>query len=278
MPGGRLAVNDFQSVKELEDIAVYLITEYADQFWRLQRRRWESDRMEVVTLDEADPNYVRSYEISVEVTRDKLIKDIHDLAENIREGYLDDLKLGVIMAGIHAYQPLLYARSDCQVTVRPDVLNENEKKVVERLKELVESRDPCLQNKELYLIRNLTRGRGVSFFEDFGYYPDFIVWLKDSHCQHVTFLDPKGLGRYGTRERKKVKLHHDICNIEKQVRKTDPGLYLHAYVLSVTPAGKIDDGKRSTTAWKNDGVYFLNEPDCLKQVIKAVSARSSGLR
>ena len=35
--------------------------------------------------------------------------DIHDLAENIRDGYFHDLKLGVIMAGIHAYQPLLYA-------------------------------------------------------------------------------------------------------------------------------------------------------------------------
>ena len=277
MPGERLAVNDFQSIKELEEIAVDLITEYADQFWRLQRRRWESDRMEVVTLDEADPNYVRYYEMSVEVTRDKLIKDIHNLKENIREGYLNDLKLGVIMAGIHAYQPLLYAAPDCQVTVQPDILNENEQKVVERLKELVEGSDPCLQDRELYLIRNLTRGRGVSFFDDFGYYPDFIVWLKDKRCQHVVFLDPKGLGRYGSREQKKVKLHHDIHEIEKQIRNTDPGLYLHAYVLSVTPADKIDDGKRSTADWKNDGVYFLNEPDCLKQVIKDISVRSSGL-
>ena len=123
----------------------------------------------------------------------------------------------------------------------------------------------------------MTRGRGVSFFDDFGYYPDFIVWLKDEHCQHVVFLDPKGLGRYGSRERKKVRLHHDIHEIEKRVRSADPDLRLGAYVLSVTPVQKIDDGKRSASAWKEDGVYFLNEPDCLKQVIKDVSTRSSGL-
>ena len=275
MPREQLKLNNFQSLKELEDIAVDLITEYADQFWRLQRRRWESDRMEVVSLDENDPNYVRSYEISVEETQDKLIRDIHDLAENVREGHFRNLKLEVLMAGIHAYQPLLYAASDSLVKVRPDVLNENEKKVVERLKELAESRDPCLQGRELYLIRNLTRGRGVSFFDDFGYFPDFIVWLKDEHCQHVVFLDPKGLGRYGSRERKKVQLHRDIHEIEKRVHNTDPDLRLHAYVLSVTPVDKIDDGKRSADSWKEDGVYFLNVPDCLKRVITNVLERET---
>ena len=223
-------MSDFQSLKELEEIAVELITEYADQFWRSQRRRWESDRIEVVTLDENDPNNVRSYDISVEVTQERLIKDIHELKENVREDYFHDLKLGVIMAHVHAYQPLLYAGPDCPVTVRPVALNENEKKVVERLKELAEVSDPCLQNRELYLIRNLTRGRGVSFFDDFSYYPDFIVWLKDDHCQHVIFLDPKGLGRYGSRERKKVQLHHDIHEIEKRVQNSDPDLRLSAYV------------------------------------------------
>ena len=275
MPQERLALNGFQGLKELEEIAVELITEYADQFWRSQRHRWESDRMEVVTLDEDDPNNVRSYDISVEVTQERLIKDIHELKENVRENYFRDLKLGVIMANIHAYQPLLYSAPDCPVTVRPVALNENEKKVVERLKELAEGRDPCLQDRELYLIRNLTRSRGVSFFDDSGYYPDFIVWLKDKHCQHVVFLDPKGLGRYGSRERKKVQLHHDIHEIEKRVQNTDPDLRLSAYVLSVTPSQKIDDGARPPNEWKQDGVYFLNEPDCLKQVITDVSERGS---
>ena len=139
MPQERLALNGFQVLKELEEIAVELITEYADQFWRSRRRRWESDRIEVVTLDENDRNNVRSYDISVEVTQERLIKDIHELKENVREDYFHDLKLGVIMAHVHAYQPLLYAGPDCQVTVRPVALNENEKKVVERLKELAES-------------------------------------------------------------------------------------------------------------------------------------------
>ena len=45
--------------------------------------------------------------------------------------------------------------------------------------------------------------------------------------------------------------------------------------LSVTPSQKIDDGARHPNEWKQDGVYFLNEPDCLKQVITDVSERGS---
>ena len=178
-----------------------------------------------------------------------------------------NLKIGIIRSQAHAYQPLLHAGKDRLVTVQPIPLDVNEKCVVEGLEKLVRNGDPCLQGKELFLIRNLTRGRGVSFFDDFGYYPDFIVWLKDDDRQHVLFLDPKGLSRFGRRERKKVQLHHEIAEIEEQVRENDPDLYLRAYILSVTPAPQIGDEGRSASEWKTDGVYFLDDPDCLKQVI-----------
>lgn len=149
-------------------------------------------------------------------------------------------------------------------------LDENEKKVVEGLAELAESHAPCLQGKELYLIRNLTRGRGGAFFDDFGYYPDFIVWLHDTDSQHGIFLDPKGVSRFGAREREKVNLYRNIKTTEERIRETEPNLLLHAYLLSVTPPDKIDDGSRSSNDWKNDGVYFLHESSCLQQVIEDV--------
>ena len=274
MPLDRLNPTGFGQMRGLENIAVDLITEYADNFWRRQRRRWEHGELEVVTLAEDDPNNALSYELSVDVTEDQLVKDASDLAYNIREGRCDELEdwyrnlnIGIISSQAHAYQPLLYAKKDRIVTVQPVPLDENEKRVVERLEELARTGDPCLQGKELFLIRNLTRGRGVSFFDDFGYYPDFIVWLKDDEQQHVLFLDPKGLSRFGQRERKKMQLHHEIVEIEERVRENDPDLYLSAYILSVTRAPEIDDSGRSASEWKADGVYFLNETDCLQQVI-----------
>lgn len=126
-------------------------------------------------------------------------------------------------------------------------------------------------------IRLLGRRRHAAKEVDtLGYYPDFIVWLKDADLQHILFVDPKELARFGKREREKVRLHHDIAAIENRVRKDEPNLRLRAYILSVTPASRIDDGQRSASDWKNDGVYFLNEPDCLKQVIQHALGPSTG--
>ena len=276
MPPDRLNPIGFAQMRGLENIAVDLITEYADDFWRKKRRRWEHGELEVVALNEDDPNNAVTYELSVDVTEDQLVRDAGELAYNAREGRYDELKdwyerleIGIIRSQAHAYQPLLHAGKDRTITVQPVPLDANERRVVEELEDLARNGDPdsCLKNKELFLIRNLTRGRGMSFFDDFGYYPDFIVWLKDDDRQHVLFLDPKGLSRFGRRERKKVQLHHEIAEIEEQVRENDPNLYLRAYILSVTPAPQIGDEGRSASEWKTDGVYFLNENDCLQQVI-----------
>ena len=266
-PPEKLNVTDFRQVRTLEDVAVDLITEYAEQFWRRERRKWEHDKIEVVTLDEGDLNHIEAWELSADATETRLVEDIHTLASCVQDAWFHRLKVGVILAKVHAYQPLLHAGKDRQVTVRPVPLDENEKKVVKELADLAENGDPCLQGRELFLIRNLTRGRGVSFFDDFNYYPDFIVWLKDDNRQHVVFLDPKGLSRLGDRERRKVRLHHEIAEVEKQVRSADPNLHLRAYVLSVTAPTLIGDSGRSAEAWKQDGVYFLDDPNCLKQVV-----------
>ena len=65
-----------------------------------------------------------------------------------------------------------------------------------------------------------------------------------------------------------MRLHHEIAEVEKRVCDTAPNLHLHAYVLSVTDPSLIDDGGRSAESWREDGVYFLRDPDCLKQVVE----------
>ena len=63
MPRERLNLNNFHNLRELEQIAVDLITEYADQFWREQRRCWESENIEVVTLGEEDRNNIQDIRV-----------------------------------------------------------------------------------------------------------------------------------------------------------------------------------------------------------------------
>ena len=267
LPPERLAAASCADVRKLEDIAVELIAEYADRFWRSRRRTWEHKNIEVTTLDEDDPNNIGEYRLSVDATKTQMIDDIRVLASNLQEGFVHHLKLGIVMADVHAYKPLLYATRKGDVTVQPVPLDDNEKRVVVSLAKLAADDNSSLQGRELFLIRNLTRGRGVSFFDDCAYYPDFIVWLKDGDNQHLVFLDPKGLIRFGPDERKKVRLHTEIAEIEDRVREDDPNLRLHAYVLSVTPPGNIGDESRTWEEWEEEGVYFLNDSGWPQRVI-----------
>ena len=262
LPPERLEPKTFADLLKLEDVAVELLADYAARFWRKRRRRWEYENLEVRTLDEHDRNNVCKYIFSVDAGEQQLIDDIRALSNNLREGPFPSLGFGVLMRDEHAYEPLLYAAGTRVVTVRPVLLNEDEKQVVERLSDLAKSGDSCLEGRELFLIRNLSRGKGVSFFDDHAYYPDFIVWLADGEDQHILFLDPKGLSRFGSEENRKVGLHTEIKKVEERVRCDDPKLRLHAYVLSVTPPDEIgSDVPRSREEWEERGVYFLNEDD-----------------
>ncbi|MGR3914781.1 MAG: DEAD/DEAH box helicase family protein [Gammaproteobacteria bacterium] len=267
-PPERLRPATFAQVCEQEDLAVELIVEYADYHWRKARRRWEQKNIEVETLSADDSNNIREYRVAMDSTNPLLVRDLRELMGNIREDWLANLKLGVIMRDAHAYKPLLYTERGGKVTVQPVPLDRKEARVVKELADLAKSKDSCLQERQAFLIRNLSRGRGVSFFDDYAYYPDFIIWLKNDESQHVLFLDPKGLSRIGGKERNKIKLHRKIKKTEQQVQKTDPDLFLHAYILSVTPIAEVDGGKRTLDGWKKRGVYFIDEPDFMRDIIR----------
>ena len=83
-PPEKLNVTGFRQVRALEDIAVDLVTEYADQFWRKRRRQWKHEQIEVVALAEDDPYNVEGWELSVDATEVRLIEDIHRLASHVQ--------------------------------------------------------------------------------------------------------------------------------------------------------------------------------------------------
>src|SRR5512133_416360 len=96
----------------------------------------------------------------------------------------------------HLYEPLLYLDQNI-VEISPVPLNKGERQLVEDLKIFHESNDRFFVDKELYLLRNLSKGRGVGFFEASNFHPDFILWLLTRSQQHVIFVDPKGIRNLG---------------------------------------------------------------------------------
>ena len=111
-------------------------------------------------------------------------------------------------------------------------------------------------------MRNLSRGKGISFFDDYSFYPDFILWLKEqnSEKQHILFIDPKGLMRYNSKVESKVDLHKRIKDTQKKIRQKNPEISLHSYIWSHTAPRDIgSDKQKSAEERQQEGVFFANE-------------------
>ena len=267
MPNVR--VTDFNTILELEKIALELIKKYAEYCWEQARGNWEQKNMTVTTLDEKHPNNVKEYEVLVDTRKREQITQIQDLI-NLHIRHSPQLEIGRLDTNIHVFNPILYKDETSKTIIKPAALNNDEKKVVMHLQTLANSKNPVLDGIEVYLIRNKSSG-GVSFFDEHKYYPDFILWLKDKNIQHVIFLDPKGLVHYNHKTKSKVELHKKIKKIEESIIEDDPNIRLHAYIISNTPLQAIGSEKQMTKdAWHQNGVYFMGDPDYMEQIVSEI--------
>jgi hypothetical protein len=130
------------------------------------------------------------------------------------------------------YEPLLYVDHKI-VEISPVPLNKGERRFVEDLKAFHGNDGGYFAGKELYLLRNLSKGRGVGFFEAGNFHPDFIVWLLTEDRQHVVFVDPKGIRNIGATD-PKIQFYETIKEIEE--RMGDPKISLDSFIISGTPS------------------------------------------
>ena len=137
-----------------------------------------------------------------------------------------------IWFGKHLYQPLLYLESNI-VEISPAPLNKGERRFVEDLKSFHDNDGGFFKDKELYLLRNLSKGRGVGFFEAGNFHPDFILWLVVGDGQQLIFVDPKGIRNLGATD-PKIQFHETIKEIEE--RLGDPKVHLESFIVSNTPS------------------------------------------
>ena len=141
-----------------------------------------------------------------------------------------------IWFGRHLYEPLLYLDQKI-VEISPVPLNKGERQFVEDLKTFHDDDGGFFADKELYLLRNLSKGRGVGFFEAGNFHPDFILWLLTEDRQHIVFVDPKGIRNIGATD-PKIQFYETIKEIEQ--RLGDPKVCLDSFIISDTPRTRCE--------------------------------------
>ena len=239
--------SSFESLEHTKDIVVLILKKYLTTYYARKRNASEKTHMELRPLKKEDENLLNLYKIQINEDDKVLINNIENLiksgkiytsAGEIRligdlrtyiEKYPTTFKNAHFKG--HLYQPLLVKQNSYRVITIPAGLNKGETKFVEDLKDYLETSHQA--TNEVYLLRNLTRSRGVGFYESHSFYPDFIMWIKKDGKQIILFIDPKGLTHLGL-EDPKLKLHEYLRDqIQKELEK--PNVKLDAFIVSVTP-------------------------------------------
>ncbi len=258
IPSHMLEFTGFDRVRVWQEIAATLLKKYCERYYTYRKQEWEGPYMEYRELDPSDPNLIDEYRFMVDRSQQAILATLEQLRTAIAAGTLRDVELGnfrAIFFDRHLYQPLVHLRSEF-VEVRPVPLNEGERDFVLDLRKFHRTNGSFFAGKELYLLRNQSRGRGIGFFEAGNFYPDFILWLLDGKKQHVAFVDPKGLRNLEGPDDPKIRFYHTIKALE--ARLGDPDVVLSSFILSQTPHQQVAwwDGGMSEADFERRHVLF----------------------
>ena len=246
IPSEELAFDSFERVRLWEEIALSLLKKYTERYYTFRKREWELPHLEYRDLEGDDPNFLcvkespdeGYYRILIDKSQEEIVAKLEELKTAIGKGEMKSWEfqgMKAIWFGQHLYQPLLYLDTNI-VEISPAPLNKGERLFVEDLKAFHDGNAEFFKGKELYLLRNLSKGRGVGFFEAGNFHPDFILWLLAGGKQHVIFVDPKGIRNLGPTD-PKIQFHETIKEIEQ--RLGDPDVRLQSFIVSNTASATM---------------------------------------
>jgi DNA or RNA helicases of superfamily II len=255
----------FTDRARLQEAVTAILRKYLDTFYRRAHERWDSQNLVYHSLDLDDPNlafnrpsvqekkatYIvrvpRSYSGLV-IAIEKLCEDMDKLIKEENSG------LPRLYFDRSIYLPLLLNRGSV-LTADPPPLEESEERFIRDLRTYWEAeKDKSLAGKEIFLLRNLSRGKGVGFFEESNFYPDFILWIVDEKKQRIVFVEPHGMiHAKAYKHDEKASLWERLRELEKEVgqRSGRQDITLDSFIISATSyddlCKRYDDG-----SWDRD--------------------------
>jgi len=267
IPLTELDLNEYSKVRLWHELATSLLKSFIERLYNYQKNKFYSDKIEIAILDSTNPNFEEEYNFLVKKTEDRLISKINELKEIVcknefKENFKIDNDFEALYAGLHLYQPLIYidkGKYEEVVKLQPVPLNKGERDLVEDLKLYFENNTEFFKNKQLYLLRNMSK-KGIGFFEANNFFPDFILWLVIGAKQFISFIDPKGLRQIQGLKDPKIQLHKTI-KTSIQPKLNDPSIELNSFIISNTPYDQLTHwkGQESISDFNSNHVLFQKE-------------------
>ncbi|QBG47607.1 restriction endonuclease subunit R [Verrucomicrobia bacterium S94] len=261
----------FRQVRLWQEIAVSLLKKYAERFYTYKKSEWEKDKLEYRILTPDDPNFIEEYKLAIDKSCTEIIERINGLKEDMAQGVFKPLEFQgfkAIQFDRHLYKPLLHVNSS-HVEIKPVALNQGEQQFVVDVQTYCKEHPEFFEDgRELYMLRNMSRGHGIGFFEAGNFYPDFILWILEGKTQRINFIDPKGLRNLQGTQDPKIAFYRTIKNLE--TRLGDPNVILNSFIISNTPYEQVSWWGDSMTLeeFNTHHVFFMeNQPDYFHRIL-----------
>ena len=203
-----------EEVIRLEKLVITLLRKYIAKFYRIIQKQWSGNRVRLKTLEEDDANFT---DWSVYIPRDEAQELKPQIQHLIESGEIygpNVTELPNAYNDRHLYQPLLaITNANDSWRTTPPALEESEKLFVEDLRRYVRGQhEGLLAKKEVFLLRNQSRGKGIGFYQNEGFYPDFILWITEGAKQRLVFIEPHGMVHEAINE------HNEKITLFKRLR------------------------------------------------------------
>lgn len=180
---------------QLEELILTLLRKYISKFYSIIQKRWNNERLRIKVLDKANGNFP-DWNVSIPQEEAGTLKpQIEQLIESGAIYGPDLTDLPNIHNERHLYQPLLTVGGvETALRTSPPALEESEEHFVQDLRSFVrQNHQELLTEKDVFLLRNQSRGKGIGFYQNEGFFPDFILWILDGAKQRIVFIEPHGM-------------------------------------------------------------------------------------
>ncbi|MCA9382708.1 DEAD/DEAH box helicase family protein [Candidatus Nomurabacteria bacterium] len=237
-PQNLFNLSSFSEIDSIQsEVVIPLLKKYIKTIYTYFQSEHESKYRTYTSLSDADPNIVGEYLITIDKSEEALIEDLQKYSQEIKRLNDDydrfDNKLKLINFSRHIYQPLVFSDHKSKlIKVSPVALNESEKDFVEEIRVFYRDNQSMFESTDLYLLRNQSKGNGISFFEANNFFPDFIMWLVEGDKQKIIFIDPKGIREVGGMSDPKIQFSHAIKQIEDELG--DKNVSLNSFIITPT--------------------------------------------
>ncbi|MGB9621951.1 MAG: restriction endonuclease subunit R, partial [Brevinematia bacterium] len=240
-----------------------------DSFYKEHAKRFETEnlhysnvkeQLSLFNFEKSSGKYV--YKIQVNKKEKDLIEKIRKLVKNLDELLkAEDRILPQVYFDRHLYLPILLQDEKFE-KMTPSGLVESEEKFIKGLREYLKSNQEKFKHCEVYLLRNFPK-TGVGFqLHWHGFYPDFIMWLKDGDKQTIVFIDPKGLEHTRGLDDEKIQFSKEIKELERELNENN--ITLKSFILSNTVYQTLIDGMINPPKkdeYIQNNVLFLDDED-----------------